>query len=263
MPSWLACIDLDGTLLNKDSCVTQFTRDAIQRFRSEGNKVAIITGRHPKSTIPIKEACGDIDGVACFNGGWIAGQDGQLIHDACFSFMELSLIRDVLKGLRAPILWATDTLMYATGQRPFSETDQWLVPISFEAPPLEQRISKITILIENDQIRNKALYACERLSTVEWVESSPMTLDIMPGGQSKGFALEEFAYMYNIAQENTIAIGNYDNDISMLEKAHIGVAVANSSPELKKVATEYAAHHDDAGVANWLLDRIKTPVHAV
>ena len=50
----------------------------------------------------------------------------------------------------------------------------------------------------------------------------------------------------------TVAIGNDNNDLSMIQMAGIGVAVENATSELKKVANYITNSNDDDGVAEFL-----------
>ena len=69
---------------------------------------------------------------------------------------------------------------------------------------------------------------------------------------SKGIALEKLAEYLNIPMSQTVAIGNDNNDLSMIQMAGIGVAVENATSELKKVANYITNSNDDDGVAEFL-----------
>ncbi|KIL53031.1 Cof-type HAD-IIB family hydrolase [Jeotgalibacillus campisalis] len=255
MSSWLACIDLDGTLLTSSEQVTPYTRSVLQNFRAEGNKVALVTGRHPRTAFPIKQMCGDIDGLACFNGSWVMNAAGRQIHAASFNKdVKQALVKEV-RELNVPVVWSVDDALYVTNEQVFFPYDHRYVPVINGHPPPEKEVFKITLLLENDERRKEINHWCKGLYGVECIESSKRTMDLMPLNQSKGNALEKLAATFDIPLANTIAIGNWDNDLSMLEKAEIGVAMTNSSKSLFSIANEIAGHHDDHGVARWLAAR--------
>ena len=78
------------------------------------------------------------------------------------------------------------------------------------------------------------------------------TLTINNAGVNKGLALETIAERYGIDRKDTIAFGDYDNDIEMLEKAGVGVAMANSTENvLERTALRTESNEDD-GVAVFL-----------
>lgn len=74
---------------------------------------------------------------------------------------------------------------------------------------------------------------------------------------SKGKALERLAKYLNIPNENIIAIGNDNNDLSMIEMAGTGIAVSNATPSLKKSADKIIKSNDEDGVYYFLKDFIK------
>ncbi|MDG5472565.1 HAD family hydrolase [Jeotgalibacillus sp. ET6] len=255
MSSWLACIDLDGTLLTSSEQVTPYTRAALQNFRAEGNKVALVTGRHPRTALPIKQMCGEIDGLACFNGSWVMGSKGRKIHAASFDKKVIQTLARELKELNVPVVWSVDDALYITNEPVFFPYDHRYIPVINGHPPPEKEIWKITLLLENEENRREVHQWCRGIVEAQCIESSARTMDLMPLHQSKGYALEKLAAQAAIPLSNTIAIGNWDNDISMLEKAEIGVAMTNSSKTLFSIANEIAGHHDDHGVARWLSAR--------
>lgn len=69
---------------------------------------------------------------------------------------------------------------------------------------------------------------------------------------SKGIAVSKLAEYLNISKENIIAIGNDNNDISMIKIARLGVAVNNAEISVKEEADLIVASNDDDGVARFL-----------
>ena len=74
---------------------------------------------------------------------------------------------------------------------------------------------------------------------------------------SKGNALKIVSKYLNIPIENTVAIGNDKNDISMFEVAGLSVAVANASDDIKNKADHITLSNDEDGVAIFLEELIK------
>ena len=76
------------------------------------------------------------------------------------------------------------------------------------------------------------------------------TLEFMKPGVDKGVALEIACRELGIPLTETVACGDMDNDIPMLQKADIGICLANGSENTKKVAdyvTEQDVYHDGLG----------------
>ena len=87
------------------------------------------------------------------------------------------------------------------------------------------------------------------LSAARW---NPMFADINVKGIDKATGLKEICQYYGCDTSNTIAIGDGGNDIPMLIKAGIGVAMGNASDEVKSVADIVTDSVDDNGIYNIL-----------
>lgn len=73
-------------------------------------------------------------------------------------------------------------------------------------------------------------------------------LDFMNKGCNKGSGLKELQKHFGVTPEETVAFGNADNDIPMLQQAKYSYAVANASENLKKVASEVIGPMKDHAV---------------
>ena len=83
-----------------------------------------------------------------------------------------------------------------------------------------------------------------------WTKSFEGTLEFMKPGVNKGTTLERVCKKLNIDLEDVVACGDMDNDIPMLEKAGIGICLANGSQTTKEAAdyvTEKDVNHDGLG----------------
>lgn len=72
----------------------------------------------------------------------------------------------------------------------------------------------------------------------------------MPLGIDKAASLARLSAMVGLGRENVIACGDGFNDISMVEYAGLGVAMANAQAELKEVADYVTLSNDEDGVAH-------------
>lgn len=70
--------------------------------------------------------------------------------------------------------------------------------------------------------------------TVDFIRSEKHLYEILPKDVSKGTLLTKIAELFNIDPQRTIAVGDYNNDVSMIKVAGMGVAVANAVPEANK-----------------------------
>ena len=82
--------------------------------------------------------------------------------------------------------------------------------------------------------------------------STPYTVEIFAKGSNKDIALDFLRQHLNVKKEDVIAIGDSENDLSMIRYAHIGAAVENGMDVLKDNADLIIASNDDDGPANFL-----------
>ena len=69
-------------------------------------------------------------------------------------------------------------------------------------------------------------------------------------------ALSELVKLLQIDLKNVICFGNDDNDIPMLQKAGIGVAVLNATENLKKIANVICLDNNHDGPARWIEENL-------
>ena len=79
-------------------------------------------------------------------------------------------------------------------------------------------------------------------------------LEIVAPGVNKGAGLARAAALLGIPQEETIAIGDGENDISMLRWAGLGIAMANAPDNVKAAADVIAPVCDEDGAA-WAMEK--------
>ena len=99
----------------------------------------------------------------------------------------------------------------------------------------------------------KALHA-DPPCPIDCFTSSPEALEIVPPGVNKGSGLARVAELLGIPREETVAIGDGENDIAMLRWAGLGIAMANA-PDSVKAAADVIAPHCDADGAAWAMEK--------
>ena len=73
-------------------------------------------------------------------------------------------------------------------------------------------------------------------------------IDVLPGSGDKVAGIRKYLALQGISHEETIAFGDGENDIGMLQYAGIGVALGNAGEEVKAAADHVTADIDDDGV---------------
>jgi hydroxymethylpyrimidine pyrophosphatase-like HAD family hydrolase len=81
------------------------------------------------------------------------------------------------------------------------------------------------------------------------VASSPQAVEILMPGVSKARGLARVAQDLGVTSQETLAIGDGDNDIEMLQWAGLGIAMGNGMPAVKAIADWIAPPAEEDGVA--------------
>ena len=87
------------------------------------------------------------------------------------------------------------------------------------------------------------------LPEVDMARSSEYYLEIFPKGVTKGEALAAVCEKLNIKLEETIAFGDQELDVPMIQKAGVGIAMGNAHENIQKIADYVTASNEENGVA--------------
>ena len=240
--------DLDGTLLTKEKIISEKTKKALDDFVSAGNHFAICTGRGLDNVQDVVKELGlDYPGMylICYNGAQIYDCDAG--KDLFRIGVPLELIPGIFEtaseyGIHAHT-YTTDSLISPDNgeemqyynrviKRPVVVTDD-IVSALPEAPCKVIAIE----LHDLEKLERFRLAIMEKYSdTVTTVYSNPNYLEIFMKEAGKGSAVVRLANHLDIPIENTIAAGDEQNDISMIEAAGLGIAMLNATDIVKKSA---------------------------
>ncbi len=258
----LICSDLDGTLLKKDKSVSRENLEAIEYFKSEGGYFTFITGRMPYYVTDIYNTVKPNAPIGCVNGG------------AIFDFVSgkylwtRELERDALE-LAESVIASVEGIGFqvSTFERVYFCQDNSAME-HFRAVTKVPNIQKhhrdidipIAKLLFADDDESKILKAKEILENhpcaneFDFIRSERTLFEILPKGISKGSVLSEMTKVLGIDMQKTIGIGDYNNDIEMLKKARIGIAVANACEEAKKAADYITVSNEEHAIAKTIYD---------
>ena len=88
----------------------------------------------------------------------------------------------------------------------------------------------------------------------DFIRSERTLFEILPRGIGKGVAIAKLSEYLGIDPHKTIAIGDYNNDISMFRSAALGIAVANACAEAKDAADAVTVSNEEHAIARVIND---------
>ena len=259
---WLIVSDMDGTLLTDEHEICRRNIDAIRKFKEGGGKFTVATGR----VMPAVKMY--LDRIS-INAPAIM-HNGAKIYD----FEENKvLFSKTIEEERKPILKRVFEEQPHLGLEVYTESEETYVyqhcaetirfklrgyDVCYELPDEVWNVPWIKWLIIGDK---DVLDEFEPIYRTKYdngfcVRSGDKYLDIVSGGVSKGLALQMLADKLGIDHAKTIAVGDNMNDIDMLEKAALGIAVANAEELVKEAADYVVCSNNDGAIAD-VLDLIE------
>lgn len=255
----LVATDLDGTLIPDDLQVRPRVRQAIRRTLRAGVHVTLATGRAPPDTARYALELGMNVPVICYQGGLIQNpRTGEVLYRAT---MDRELALEAIEMAAHDDLdinvYVNDEIWVSRLRHGDAFYQQWFgLPVrqvaDLAAALTDDPIKFIIIAEEAEADRVHPGWKAHFDGRLQIVRSHRLFVEGNPLGVSKGHALARLAAQLGVSREETIAIGDNDNDRSMIEWAGLGVAMGNAPPSLQAIADYVAPPVTQDGVAEVL-----------
>ena len=242
--------DMDGTLLNNDSVVSDAMMDSLNRMIEAGHFLVLSSGRPLNSIIERVVKLGlNLPKLIIIsnNGGFIKNYDtGEDIYKVKIPVEVVRRLEQIADEFNLHIQGYTDDdivlhkadeeLKFYKGRIhiPYVETDS----IADYLKPSNGSLKMLAINLHDHEllIRFKNRIEEELGDKIDAVFSNDYYLEIIPEGVSKGNAIKIVADYLNIDIKDTFAAGDEENDISMIKAAHVGIAMKNGRDIVKEAA---------------------------
>ena len=273
----LVASDMDGTLLGLDGRISEHNAQVIRELQNKNVEFLICTGRsYLDASLPLKEhnlSCPMI----CMNGSAIYDKAGQLVdkipltrkllrfileccdqecldsehHGICFDFMTATgnltissepLIRRYFE--ENILLPMADTVSYEDIRSRFEIVNREQILSS------EYEIFKMSLIHPDQQVLERVKNRLKAETDLAVAASHYTNLEITHSGAQKGLALLKYAGMHGIRSKEIMALGDSENDTSMLSlPLGYTLAMENGMDSIKKVARCQTRSNDRDGVA--------------
>lgn len=239
----LLCSDLDETLLTTDKKVSNENKQAIDYFISEGGLFTFATGRIPHGAKLMLDYITPNAPMVCFNGAGIYDfRKDKLLWSTHLDKEAVEVLEYVEKHCPySGIEVCTDDKLYFCKMNAVvaHHKEMERLPDNYEDyHNIKEPWVKVLFMQEIDEIGEvrRILQESPFKDRYEFIQSSRHYYELLPKNASKGNAVMELANMYRIDPKNVIGVGDNENDLSLVEKAGVGIAVSNAIDEVKDVA---------------------------
>lgn len=245
--------DMDGTLLDREHRIPERNRAAIARLQARGIPFVLASGRPSFSMLAYHRDIGAADMVS-MNGALIFDKDDRILRSVplgseLFHHAQTLLPRDDPRfaiNYYHHLDWFTD--------HPEHDSVQFERRITGRDPRTDRHnlrdAHKIMICGDGDDILSLQTELRHELPMLDVYRSHRCYLEVMHPDSGKGKAMAFLAERYDIPLDACIALGDNDNDISMLRRAGLAVVMDNAEDSIKAHADIIAAAHYDCGFAD-------------
>ena len=256
--------DVDGTLLDSRDRIPQETKEKLSKLKEKGFIITIATGRMLKRAEPIAREIMVNAPIICYNGALVVDiYTGRKIFEKAIPHDKLSFLLPLLKSRGyEPVLFPNETLLIEK----LNEKTHWYIKLcqgveynivsNMEDFVLTQKVSTLKVIaladIQHPSPKDERLLEILE-KEYDTSYSDQGHLEITMKSVNKGSALKILSDELRIDRKNIIAIGDGENDISMLKYAGLGSAMGNADENIKN----YADYVTVSESKNAFLDIIK------
>jgi hypothetical protein len=259
----LLALDLDGTTVEGGQQPTARVTEAIAAAVTHGAHVVVATGRPYASAQRYAAMLGLKTPVICFQGALVkeSGGDERTLFVESVPAEPFADVVALAEKRRLELNIYTERRIYH-GPTSYSPEfyDLWF---GGETQPVTSLAAAFARLCDQAEPILKGLFICEEPggrqlthdlhgvvgARLTVMRSHPLFVEVTSPCASKGRALAFLAAYYGVSQSETIAVGDSGNDVSMVEWAGLGVAVANATPDVLAAARWIAPPVTEGGVA--------------
>lgn len=254
----LFVIDLDKTLLNSNHEISEKNLFGLKLLKSNGYDVAFCSGRVLESVrkIGLKSS---INPYHIANNGAIISVDQKIIYEKPLAYDKLKLIVDLAlkkgygfhmydKDTYYSNAYVKDRLKHLRDEK----SDEYQIKVICQEDIMDyiigNEIAIYKIMLHMNFSKDIQLRKyLDKLGGLYLSMSGDNSSDIMSQGVSKGEAVKRLISFLDKDYKKIVCIGDHENDISMIEIADIGIAMANGVEEIKKKSDWITKSNDEDG----------------
>lgn len=254
-------LDLDGTLTDSKKRISERTKESIDKFIAAGGTVALASGRPTFGVMPVAKIL-ELDK----KGGYILSYNGGCFLD-CKNNKQLfmkELTHEYLPILEKQAKDFGINLMTYNGDKAYAldiDEQYYMIEINInhfirvKADPLTPQITfpiiKCLMTADGDYLakveKEMKKYWEGRLNIVR---SEPYFLEVTEVGIDKASTITNMVKKLGKSVDNLICCGDGFNDLSMIQAAGIGVAMANAQEKVRAAADYITKSNDEDGIVD-------------
>lgn len=249
-------LDIDGTIVTSQKCIDDKTKKVLLHLQEHGIHLILASGRPPEGAFPVAK-------VLEFKrfGGYIVAFNGAKVieYRTRRCIYERLLPGDTLRSLWHDakqyglgfMTYGKGTIVVATKPDSFIQAEsQWShLPIVYHADSMKHmpKWAHQCLLTGKPTFLQMVAPILSRmyLGKAEIFHSEPECLEVTPCRVDKSVGLTRLFCHLGISWQQVVCCGDSYNDIGMIRRARIGIAMANAPMAVKKFADYITQHSND------------------
>lgn len=254
----LIAVDMDGTLLRPDGSIPSGLWPLLERLRRHGIAFAPASGRQLATLQHMFAgvAGGELDYIA-ENGAFVMRGGVEVSSDTLDGDVVASVImrvRTLVAGgqLRAGLVVCGKRSAYIEDTSPafVAEVRKYYEKLEIvgDLRAVDDQVLKLAVFDFDGGESHSAPAFADLRETHQVVVSGAHWVDIMNSTVNKGVALRNLQAALGVTSAQTVAFGDYLNDVELLQAADWSYAMAEAHPDVVAVARYRAPSNVDAGV---------------
>ena len=282
----LVAVDLDGTLLNSKGEITEYSKEVIKKTIENGTDVVLASGRATSSVESFANEIGAEKYLISGNGALVYDiQNSEIIYN---KFLTKEQVLNIIEICEENSIFCNvyteneviakslnyNVLFYHAENAKKEEEKRTNINVvqnmyKYINDLSTENFLKVTVCDEDELIFNSIMKKLKTIENIDILDVSHMSRKIIRDGTedvpikyfyteitnlnvNKWSAIEFLISKLNIKREEVIGIGDNINDKELIQNSGLGVAMGNSSPEIKKVAKIVTKDNNLDGVAHVL-----------
>ena len=266
LPYSIIALDLDGTLTNSEKNITPRTFDALMKAQLEGVRLVLASGR---PTFGISALANQLQ-LADY-GGYVLSYNGGRIIDWCEKTVIFSqvvdqklvpILYDFAEKAQLPIVtYLPEAILASKNEGEYLAEEARIngMPVvvaqNFVEEAMQIAGGSTKFLIPGEPellIQLESEMKAALSEQMEVFRSAPFFLELPPKGIDKAQSLQRLLTHLGLERESLMAFGDGFNDLSMIQFAGQGVAMANAVEEVKSIADFVTTSNEEDGIAQAL-----------
>lgn len=244
-------LDIDGTLVDFEGKLADSALAALKAARANGHKLFVCTGRQRSQVYSWLLEKVEFDGIISSSGAYVEA-DGRLIADHCFDGEYMSFLAKYFAASHTPFCvqsadalilekWTAQAIneyFLARGIDGTKQSSLFGTVKTVENAAELTVAEKIVYYSAPKGTQGVAADLGDRFNVVRFSfgNAADDCGEVTDSRYTKATGIAEILKHFDASQGDTVAVGDGDNDLEMMDFAALGIAMGNGTPALKAAA---------------------------